>query len=90
MIRGTGCILIRVLRSAAAANLARDTNFNGTIVGNVYAQPLYIEDGPGGVAMVIAVTAVEQCLCAQRRHWRDHLGTERRHAHNLRSPVRKY
>jgi hypothetical protein len=41
---------------AAAANLARDTNYTGTIVGNVYAQPLYVEDGPGGVAMVIAVT----------------------------------
>jgi hypothetical protein len=41
---------------AAAANLARDTNFNGTIVGNVYAQPLYIENGPGGASMVIAVT----------------------------------
>ena len=26
--------------SAAAANLKRDTNFNGTINGNVYAQPL--------------------------------------------------
>ena len=25
-----------------AANLARDTNFDGTIAGNVYAQPLYI------------------------------------------------
>jgi len=41
---------------SAAANLARDLNFAGTIVGNVYAQPLYVEDGPGGVAMVIAVT----------------------------------
>jgi len=40
---------------AAAANLVRDTNFNGTIVGNVYAQPLYIEDGPSG-PVVIAVT----------------------------------
>jgi hypothetical protein len=39
-----------------AANLARDTNFDGTISGNVYAQPLYIEDGPGGRAMVVAVT----------------------------------
>ena len=38
-----------------AANLARDTNFNGAITGNVYAQPLYIEDGPAG-PMVIAVT----------------------------------
>ena len=41
---------------SAAANVTRDTNFSGTIVGNVYAQPLYIEDGPGGKAMVIAVT----------------------------------
>jgi hypothetical protein len=40
----------------AAANLTRDLNFDGTIVGNVYAQPLYIEDGPGGRAMIIAVT----------------------------------
>ncbi len=41
---------------SAAANLGRDLNFDGTIVGNVYAQPLYIEDGPGGRAMIIAVT----------------------------------
>ncbi|PYJ42014.1 MAG: hypothetical protein DME80_12525, partial [Verrucomicrobia bacterium] len=26
---------------SAAANLVRDLNFDGTIVGNVYAQPLY-------------------------------------------------
>ena len=40
----------------AAANLARDVNFNGTIVGNVYAQPLYVEGGPDNRAKVIAVT----------------------------------
>jgi hypothetical protein len=40
----------------AAANLVRDMNFDGTIVGNVYAQPLYIEDGPCGRAMIIAAT----------------------------------
>jgi len=40
---------------ANAANLTRDLNFNGTISGDVYAQPLYIEGGPNG-AMVIAVT----------------------------------
>jgi hypothetical protein len=39
-----------------AANLTRDLNFGGTIVGNVYAQPLYIEDGPCGRAMIIAAT----------------------------------
>ncbi|PYK10892.1 MAG: hypothetical protein DME65_08580, partial [Verrucomicrobia bacterium] len=41
---------------SAAANLARDLNFDGTISGSVYAQPLYIEGGPGGKAMVIAAT----------------------------------
>jgi hypothetical protein len=39
-----------------AANLVRDLNFNGTIVGNVYAQPLYIEGGANG-PMIIVVTA---------------------------------
>jgi hypothetical protein len=40
----------------AAAAVTRDLDFNGTISGNVYAQPLYIENGPGGAAMVIVVT----------------------------------
>jgi hypothetical protein len=40
---------------SAAANLTRELNFDGTIVGNVYAQPLYIEGGPNG-PMIIAVT----------------------------------
>src|SRR5216117_2227108 len=40
---------------SGAANLTRDLNFDGTIVGNVYAQPLYIEGGPNG-PMIIAVT----------------------------------
>src|SRR6266850_809948 len=40
---------------SAAANLTRDLNFNGTISGNVYAQPLYIEGGPNG-PVIIAVT----------------------------------
>src|SRR5436309_7410276 len=41
---------------SSAANVTRDLNFNGTISGNVYAQPLYIENGPGGAAMIIVVT----------------------------------
>src|SRR5436190_7224821 len=41
--------------AAAAANLTRDLSFNGTIVGNVYSQPLYIEGGPSG-PVVIATT----------------------------------
>ena len=55
MPRGTVFTSIPPSRHAAAANLARDLNFTGTIVGNVYAQPLYIEGGPNG-PMIIAVT----------------------------------
>ena len=40
---------------SAAASLTRELNFDGTISGNVYAQPLYIEGGPNG-PMIIAVT----------------------------------
>ena len=40
----------------AAASIARDTSFDGTIVGNVYAQPLYVEGGPDNRAKVIVVT----------------------------------
>src|SRR5262245_64600098 len=50
-----GLYVDRAFTPANAANLTRDLNFNGTISGNVYAQPLYIEGGPNG-AMVIAVT----------------------------------
>src|SRR6266478_3485514 len=39
-----------------AANLVLDLAFDGTIVGNVHAQPLYIEGGPNG-PMIIVVTA---------------------------------
>src|SRR5882762_7779782 len=40
---------------STAPNLTRDLEFDGTISGNVYAQPLYIEGGPSG-PMIIAVT----------------------------------
>src|SRR6266478_6821989 len=40
---------------SAAAGLIRDLNFNGTISGNVYAQPLYVEGGLNG-PMIIVVT----------------------------------
>ena len=41
---------------ANVAGLVRDSAFDGSITGNVYAQPLYIEGGPRGRAVVIAVT----------------------------------
>src|SRR5665213_1785358 len=39
-----------------AMGLTRDKAFSGVISGDVYAQPLYIEGGPRGRAVVIAVT----------------------------------
>jgi outer membrane protein assembly factor BamB len=39
---------------AAAGNLTRDLLFNGTIVGNVYSQPLYVEGGPSGPVVIVA------------------------------------
>src|SRR5947199_6664323 len=50
-----GLFIDAAFTPAAAANLTRDLNFNGTISGNVYAQPLYIEGGPNG-PIIIAVT----------------------------------
>jgi hypothetical protein len=50
-----GVYIDSAFTSAAAANLTRDLGFAGTISGNVYAQPLYIEGGPNG-PMIIAVT----------------------------------
>src|ERR1700756_2115632 len=41
---------------SAAANLTRDLNFDGTIVGNVYSQPLYIENVAGFKAVIIVAT----------------------------------
>jgi hypothetical protein len=41
---------------AGAVGLRRVLGFDGTISGNVYAQPLYIENAPSRRAMVIVVT----------------------------------
>ena len=61
-----------------AANLVRDLNFDGTIVGNVHAQPLYIEGGPNG-PMIIAVTASNNVYALNATSgaviWQRNLGT---------------
>lgn len=63
---------------SAASNLTRDLSFNGTISGNVYAQPLYIEGGPGGRAVVIAVTESNNVYALDASSgdviWQDNLG----------------
>src|SRR5438309_4206470 len=50
-----GLYIDSAFTQSAATNLTRDLNFDGTIIGNVYTQPLYIEGGPSG-PMIIAVT----------------------------------
>ena len=62
---------------STAANLTRDLNFNGVISGDVYAQPLYIEGGLNG-PMIIAVTGIQQRLCAQRHCRHGNLAAKRR------------
>ena len=65
---------------ANAANLTRDLNFDGTIAGHVYAQPLYIEGGPNG-PMVIAVTESNNVVRAPCRYRHRDLAPHRhRHA----------
>ena len=51
-----GLYIDSVFTQSAAVNLTRDLSFDGTIVGNVHAQPLYLDDGAGGRPTVIAVT----------------------------------
>src|SRR5215470_3965491 len=51
-----GLYIDSAFTQGAAANLARDLNFDGTISGLVYAQPLYIDNGPRGRPTIIAVT----------------------------------
>src|SRR5215468_282749 len=61
-----------------AANLVRDSNFDGTIVGNVHAQPLYIEGGPNG-PMVIVATASNNVYALNASNgtviWQRNVGT---------------
>jgi hypothetical protein len=49
-----GLYIDSAFTQSAAANLNRDLNFDGTIVGNVLAQPLYIEGGPNGPMVIVA------------------------------------
>jgi hypothetical protein len=45
-----------LLTPTAAAKMVLDTSFNGQLQGNVYAQPLYVENGPGGKGTFYVVT----------------------------------
>ena len=90
ILPGTVFISIPHSRLGNAANLMRDLNFNGTIVGHVHAQPLYIEGGPNG-PMIIAVTASNNIYALNATTgaviWqRTDIGTAR----DVRSTLRKH
>ena len=76
-------------RLRAAANLTRDLNFDGTISGNVYAQPLYIEGGPSG-PMIIAVTESNNVYALDATTGTVIWQEQRWFAGHLRSFMRKY
>jgi hypothetical protein len=44
------------LTKAAAATMTLEAAFKPTILGNVFAQPLYVEQGPGGQGIFIVVS----------------------------------
>jgi hypothetical protein len=44
------------MTTAAAAAMHLDTSFRPRLDGNVYAQPLYVDDGPGGQPVFIVAT----------------------------------
>jgi hypothetical protein len=45
-----------LMTPAAAASLHVDTTFDGTVNGPVWAQPLYVENGPGGKGVFIVAS----------------------------------
>ncbi|HXD00106.1 MAG TPA: hypothetical protein VN048_12245 [Verrucomicrobiae bacterium] len=74
---------------AASSNLTRDLSFNGAILGSVAAQPLYIEGGPSGRAMVIVVTQSNNVYALDAADgtviWQDNVGepvTTAQYPHN--------
>ena len=51
-----GLYVQATLTRTAAATMQLDPTFVGTVQGNVYAQPLYVENGPGGRGAFYVVT----------------------------------
>jgi hypothetical protein len=51
-----GLFVDPAITTASAATFHRDTTFDGAVVGNVYASPLYVANGPGGKGAFYVVT----------------------------------
>jgi hypothetical protein len=55
-----GLYIDAAFTKTAAANLHKDPNFNATIAGPTFAQPLYFEGAAGGKNLIIVATAQNQ------------------------------
>src|ERR1019366_6984305 len=66
------------ITQAAAAPTHRDSTFNAPVPGPTYAQPLYVEDGPGGRAAFLVATEQNDVLAldaaAGSEIWMSNLG----------------
>jgi hypothetical protein len=51
-----GVYIQPALTKTAAAGLYLDPSFRGSYLGTVYAQPLYVDNGPGGTDLIIVAT----------------------------------
>jgi uncharacterized repeat protein (TIGR01451 family) len=51
-----------LITQAAATTIHRDLSFNASLPGPVYAQPLYLNNGPGGAAAFIVATEQNDVL----------------------------
>jgi hypothetical protein len=68
-----------ILTQAAAGTIRRDLTFNAPLTGPIYAQPLYVTNGPGGRAAFIVVTEENAVVALDERDgsqiWIKSLGT---------------
>src|SRR5260370_12374804 len=64
---------------AAAGNIHRDSSFHAPLPGPMWAQPLYVSNGPSGVSALIAATDGTNVLALDsatgQMLWEVHLGT---------------
>ena len=68
-----------LITQSASATTHRDLSFTASLTGPVYAQPLYVNSGPGGTAAFIVATEQNDVVALAAtdgsRIWLNHLGT---------------
>ena len=65
------------LTASAARTMHRDVHFSGELPGDVYAQPLYVENGPGGMGAFYVATESNDVVALDERGlpiWTKNLG----------------